>query len=392
MPLFAKIMSFFCVLAAGAFLCLASLDWLARQPWAYEVWRAEFMVHGLPLDDRDTGWTVDWSQEQDLSDDTANEMFEKAGKKAVKTQKKEIENVRKNIEEGIDGLQDDTAKRQALRGYLLPQAHTFEERQALALRTDNDPEEIKKKMEMGDTDAQRTRLRALLPAMALTVKERDDMNNLVKDKEVPADKLLAALNDLASTASLKKLLGSMFDDAMPKDGEQEQVARQTRRAQVAHLLYNLSRDLAAHQRVMLVVGLRAYVNEAESQAAALREIAQRTRLAMINERTIFEQDYARQRQRLEGLAQDRERKKIELQEKEDLKMRNDALVKGRREEKDFWVKNVDNAKKETEASLNKQAELENQLFAVLKELGDIKDRNELLEGQIRALTARGGRR
>ena len=40
-------------LVAIAFLCLAAIDWGTRQLWAYQVFKAEVALRGLPLDEQE---------------------------------------------------------------------------------------------------------------------------------------------------------------------------------------------------------------------------------------------------------------------------------------------------------------------------------------------------
>src|SRR5262249_19469389 len=55
MPGFAKFLVFLNLLAAFGFLYIATQDYNARRPWAYEVFVGELAIDGLPVDRNDPG-------------------------------------------------------------------------------------------------------------------------------------------------------------------------------------------------------------------------------------------------------------------------------------------------------------------------------------------------
>lgn len=358
MPLFAKFLAFMNVVAAGLFLYLAAQDWNARQPWAYEVFLSEIALDGLPIDETDPGLRrVDMPLHPDLDDTaTLQDVFKHAAVKGEKspapvaTQKAEVERRKKEIADELGKLGDDD-KRKALKSYLLPLAHSLEERVFWAERIKDDKD---------------------VPTKELEADFLEFFDRAVSDKVGPEKHDVGAAK-------------------LEKDTGKKTVLEQTpnsRRQRIAHLLYNLSPDVKNHQRVLVVVGLRSYVNEAEGQAARLREMSQRTRLAMIDERAHFEVEYDRLVQRIVTLAEDVFQRQIVLQDKEKLKERSQALVNIRKKDVVVLQNQLDAAKKQVEQARQTQGELEKQLFDAQKALGDLKEKAETLTRTVKGLERR----
>src|SRR5438874_1054134 len=73
-----------------------------------------------------------------------------------------------------------------------------------------------------------------------------------------------------------------------KDSRGKELDREQRRQEIAHVLFNLSDQDAAHDRVRKVVGLRAYTQEADRTATALNDMARRVEVALADDRGRFE--------------------------------------------------------------------------------------------------------
>jgi len=349
MPLFAKVLAFLNVLAAGAFIYLASIDYAKRREWSYEVFRHQLVLDGLPVDERDTGPVTSGKEDdkdsarrvvepiyQELPEDVFN-LFDlgSAGEPIVLTQKKEVELAREKAKAEIRKLEGE-ARRNKLRALLLAQAQSFEER-----------EKYRK---------------------------------------------MAAPDSKTSTDELEGEFLGKFDQLVgDKSGEMDYA---TRRRAIAHLLYNLDAGQQSHQRLMVVVGLRAYVAEAEQQAAVLRELVQRSKLQTIQDRADFETDYLRQRNRIVFLAHELEGKQNELKR---LKAENDSTRKQiakREEDVNDLEKSLGQAKDDTALALKDQLALEQRLFQIHKDVGRLTEANLKLEREIRSLEgvgSRGGR-
>ena len=161
------------------------------------------------------------------------------------------------------------------------------------------------------------------------------------------------------------------------------------RQKMAHLLFNMSPD--GHQRVVIVVGIRAYLREAELQAANLREMASRLREIMVKDRANFEAEYMRLVHRIFQLSEQVEDMKLGLKSKQDIRERVDVELKSREGEKAKLLMTLAKAKADTDVALEEQAALEKYLFQINTELGRYKDYTEKLERELRALEVRGNR-
>src|SRR5262249_4468813 len=123
-----KVLAILNVIAALAFVCLAAVDWGQRQAWTYSAFRHERLVHGLPVDDKETdpdGVPI----ARQLGNDTLNKIL--GGGQLVKTQIEEVQRKQTELRSQIDGQADEAAKAEKLRLILRPLAHTGGERDAL---------------------------------------------------------------------------------------------------------------------------------------------------------------------------------------------------------------------------------------------------------------------
>jgi hypothetical protein len=340
MPLSAKILAFLNVLAAGLFLYLAAtLVYAPRQVWSRAVFQRELVLEGLPVDEFDPGWRPDRPLAADLGEEDSavlTDFFKlvgPAGKPVVRSQDREVERVRVETMKDIDGQADDAAKRKRIKELLFAQARSFD--------------------------------------------EREEMANKFADKDVSVD-------------DLKKLLDDKFEDAVRDVSLGGRVASDrhilAKRRLVAHLLYNLSAEPDWHKRVMIIVGLRNYIYEADLQALALRDMIARTKSAALSERIAFEAEYLRQRDRILALSQAVERQQVALASLKELRDRQqkeiiDPLTARKKELEDELVK----AKADTTDVLARQDALETTLFDLHREIGKLLTENQKLEREIRLM-------
>lgn len=245
------------------------------------------------------------------------------------------------------------------------------------------------------------------PAVATLAEEAQRAKDeLAKEKDV--EKLRMMIIDQGSTierrdelrqktegldaAGLRDLLGKMIDEAMTyanpekyPDKYDAELARQ----KMAHILYNMSPD--GHSRVVTVIGIRAYIREAELQAANLREMASRLREIMVVDRSNFEVEYLRLVRDVFKLSEQVEDIKLAFKAKQDIRERVDVELKSREGEKAKLLMVLAKAKDDTDLALKDQALLENYLFEINSALGRFKDHTEKLERELRALEVRGNR-
>lgn len=365
MPLGAKILAFLNMLIAGLFVYLAAIDWGARQAGSRATFLRELALDGLPLDEQDTGRRPDRPLVNDLGgDDSAivAELFDPRpdlrkrsesspwSTPAVITQDREVERARVETMKALDAIKDETERRTRIKELLLAQARTFDEREEL----------LEKK---------------------------------INNKNV-------------STDDLKKLLNDRFEDALrdvsytdDRDATDRNIL--AKRRIVAHLLYNLipqdQAELANwHQRVMIVVGLKRYVEEADSQAQALVKMITRVKSAALDEQNNFEAEFLRQRDRILVLSQAVERQQVALKNLEDLHKRqqNEIIVPLTKRKKELEDE-LDKQRADISDVLGRQDKLESELFVIHREIGKFLTTNQKLEREIRLMElgpVRGGQR
>ncbi len=366
MPIAGYLLMFLNIVAALGFTYLASLDYDMRLRWSREVFRHELVLSGLPIDEKDPGHRVDQALMADLDDPYAPVLFTPGTGTPVLTQQQELERVRDALKARLEGMPEDV-RRDKLRTLFLGQAYTFDERQEVIKR--------------------------------------------FADPKNKTDELKAEF--------LKKFADVLTEDMGP-DKKQSNLKR---RAEIAHLLFNLDPAIVApandkdkivtHYRLGVVLGLRALVGEriqvrenqgrtlrerflggeAENQAYNLREMVERTRQETLDDQAYFENEYARQKAYLLKLAAQYDKERSQLQEKQGLINTTQEQIKSRKQEIEDLKTAYEKAKDDTEVALKKQNELEQELFGIQKQIGSMIEENRKLEREIRTLElgrSRGG--
>jgi hypothetical protein len=388
MPGFAKFLVFINFVAACAFLYIATIDYNARRPWAYEVFLGEMAVDGLPLDERDPGpRRIDTALFDDLDESghaTLRQLFANAGGnppekggKVILTQQDEVAYQKAKINKLLDEEKDDDRKREMIRDYILPMTLTLEERDYWVKR-------------YADKDYETKML-------------QEDLNREFFDRALKKE----VYNEGTHQYEIEKAnpqkserLNEQRAESMEEIRKKypEKYIRPTRRQHVAHLLYNLSgmtgddkQKSEEHTRVMVVIGLKAYIGEAESQAARLREMSLRTRMAMVDERSLFEVEYQRLLQRIYTLSEELEAKKLFYKDKEGIRDRTKELAEVREKDRNELKNQLGKAETELKTALAHQEWWEQQIFDTQKKLGDMQSQAENLQRYIKRLEGAGYR-
>jgi hypothetical protein len=325
MSILGKILAALCLLAAGLFVYLAAADAGKRQQWAYAVYRYDLLEHGLPLEKEERDPAEGDRLVDKQGDKTLQQLAQAAGGQSVpRTQQEAVEAVRARLRGDIDKLDGDEAKRKKLVDVLRPLARTLGEREAILLLS------------------------------------RDELEA----------KLKVAFDDALQPA---------FDEA---SGTPKRDPELKRRA-IAHLLFNLDNQDAWHQWLLVVIGLQAYIDEANRQADAMADMAERVRLAMLQDQAAFETSHQKVIKDLQVLAEELQGKKTFLLDQQKLKKKNEDLANARKGERDKLKENLENSRKATEAALAEQARYEKALFEARRRLRDAAAANQKLEEEIR---------
>lgn len=334
MSLLGKILAALNVLVAGVFLSLMAMDYGARQQWAYSAFRHELAIHGLPLNDADPGWRPTGRLIDQLSPGTLQAVFVNAGGNPVKTQRQEVEILKASALAAVDQATGDKQQREALAKLLLPLAKSSDERDKL--RAQIDPASKQKK----------------------TVAELRD-----------------------------NVLAKVFDDVLQQIDSN--LPRDSRRAYVADLLYNLAFDPLQRNRAQTILGLEQFVGAADRQAQLVGRMIEREREAISDEQSAFIRLYEARRPRLQQLADQLKAAEARLAEQKKLVEQHTALVNTRKAEVQTLSGEIRTAQAEADKAMAELAAVQQQLFDLQRELAAGRETNAKLETRIR--TTEGGR-
>jgi hypothetical protein len=336
MSILGKVLAILNVFAALAIAYVALMDWTHRQAWAYHTYRMDFPIKGLPVDedeiDADGHKRID-----NISDATIRDVLQPVGGlegttllPEDKTQLKEVKRVHDKLKAEIDRQPNESAKREKLKSVLLPLATTLAERQ-----------------------------------------------------------------ELTRTIDTKKLDGD-FEKAFATvtgKGTQGREPEDTRRL-IAHLLFGVSQADSsqddkkadqARQRVAVVVGLKAFTHEVNMRARALQAMAQQIQGEMVADRSQFDREQRRILGELNLLARDLDERKEELDRRQTLVNRHNALLKAREADIVELKKQIDAAGEATKTALTELSKEQGRLFGVQSQVGEELQKNSRLEQEMRTI-------
>jgi hypothetical protein len=338
MSLAGKIFAILNIVAATGFLLMAWFDWAQRERWAYEVYRHDLLVEGLPIDanetDRDGTPRVDRLSEKTLA------AIEPSGTGApVKTQQDEVKRVKSEIETRKIASNDvPGTKSQKLARYLRP--------------------------------------------LARTARERDDLTQKMTTPP-PAEK------EDALAAELQKRFDKEFEGVGGKDSIQQ------RKDSAARLLFCLGEALhegeddyiasPAYKRYVNVVGLSGAARAADDQAVIIQAMTQEAILNHEAELKQFVEDLDARVYRTQTIADavERQEKLLKLKEAEVAKAKQ--LVETRTAQLTALREQLAGLQAKTSKSLADQAKAEQEIMDRLIELRDTAQKNQELEREIRRL-------
>ncbi len=329
-----KVLAVFNVLAAIAFLALAAMDYSKRQNWAYAHYKAEVLIHGLPVDFNDTSWrTPGRTYPDSLTQGVLKDLF---GGSPVRTQKEEVENQKNVVLGEVDQADTIPAKRTVFNRYLLPLATDFPERQDL--------------------------LRSI--------------NGLRAGDQKGVDDLRARLEGYFDRAASEVTPESEGSPSVKRSVEE-------RRQSIASLLYTIASP-EGRTRVQSVVGLSHYVTAADRHYTQLVEIRHRLQSVMAEEQAAFLRAYEGIRPELQRLADDLQGYQAKLDEQRKLVQQNDVLYKARQAEVKQLQDEIAQAQQKVGAETATLDQLQQRLFALEQQFAQAQAANQRLEQEIRS--------
>src|SRR5215471_6114361 len=188
------------IIAAGAFLYLAAMDYSVRQAWAYTLYRYELAQNGMPVDQTETD-EHGRPKYLNMNDDLRIEL---AGSKDILTQDDALEARRRDIQAKIDNpdikssLVDQRLAGEKVPKYvevLLPLARNAKEREYLALQLpQKDPNKLAQQFNehfdrakgQKDRDEKRRAIAHLLVALVDVLPTEEEKNQRREDAKKPA--------------------------------------------------------------------------------------------------------------------------------------------------------------------------------------------------------------
>jgi hypothetical protein len=329
MSLLGKILAVLNILAAATFFYLVAADWGERQKWTYAVFRQDLVIDGLPLDEN--AQDLEGTKVVDkISPETVKDLFKTVGGDGDKTQVAECRRVQNKLREEVEGAANDQAKREKLRDILVPLV----------------------------------RLGA----------ERDQLNG----------RILGILGQkLDDLGKLMDAFKQAFDDALTKQEEPS-----AKRQAIAHLLFNIAasrQEPAELQRVAVVIGLKAFINEANEQADAVRIMGERLSHILAEDQAAFERDHARLVAELRLMALEETERKKKFGEVEALRKRHEELFNARTRDLKELQDRIANAGEAVKNSLTSLEKEQKNLVQAQQLVVKLAEENQQLERKIREL-------
>jgi len=334
------------VLAGIGFVCMAALDYGQRQAWSFQVLAQDFVLKGLPVDEDEKD--VEGQPLVSLCGDKTRmqkQLFSGVQGPAVPTQRAEVKNRHDALKDKIQQEPNDEAKRKLLEATLVPLATT-----------------------LGDREELRRHIQA------------DKIDDLLEPDgpfEAPFKEALAGKVAVQSGAG-----------APSPDLEREQ-----RRQGIAHLLVGSAQDNAEYQRALVIVGASHFARELESQSVSLGEMVPKLQLVVAGDRATFQTEHKVLLQQIIALA-DRVRDAEDTLEKHKvLLQKHRNLVDSRQQDAADLTKRIAAAKVAYGVALQRQSELEKQLFAADAAVAAEEAKNERLEREVKTqeLSSEGGK-
>jgi chromosome segregation ATPase len=314
-------------LAAIAFLCVAGLDYGARQAWTFAVLQQDFVLHGLPVDNMEK--TVDGRPLVELVGKRMESQLFAGLAPSVTTQSKEVENRKTALRSEIDGAADAQTRKQILLAALLPLARTWG--------------------------------------------QRDELHRKITKENI--DDLLAAEGPF---------------EAAFKEATNERLGLEERRQAIAHLLFNLRDNPDDHRRALAVVGLEAYTQEVDSQATALSNMVPQIVDALKADLTAFEVEHKELVRQIIVLADQVRELNEKLKKQSLLAQDHAAQVTARQANVQAVLGEIEKAKKAASLADKGQSRLEGALVRARQAIAAAGEKNQQLLRQITTLEL-GGR-
>jgi hypothetical protein len=203
-------------------------------------------------------------------------------------------------------------------------------------------------------------------------------------------KLQAVLIPLAQTAGQRDAWRKLGDPAKLKEIIEEQFTLPSesladRRQAIARLLFATSQSTEDFNRTLAVVGLSAFAQAANTQAANLQSMVPAYEAAIDNDRTEFAVKHKALVQQIHTLAERVQAMQDTLTKQTAIKERHTQLGKNRKDVSEDLQQAIANTQKAAEAALAQQSKTEAETFAAQQAVIATEQKNQELERTLRGL-------
>jgi hypothetical protein len=380
MTVFGKVLLIFNLLLAIGFGYLATQDWQRRQTIQAAALRYDLLVQGLPLGaepDAPKSLPADPDDPVPLrvlgvgnipttsvSKKYLESYFQglqggsELGGPAVPNQLAEVQRVRARVEQLLNAADTPAARLQLLRGFLLYQAENFEEHQAiLALLQQGKVEELQSRL-YARFDA------VLKPPQAGTgVPPLGDEELAGKTREEQVALIQSRLNQIQQS----------YEQAIDES---------ERRMRIAHLLIHLDPSAEWQKRVAAIVGLSRYTLALTAQTRRFEDMSRTLEQLLV----VDQQAYLERLQPLIQVAQiatEQTNRQAALRAKWVEQFRRESDAVNQRETQLRELANaLANVKAEVDRLLVRQKGIEDQMFAIHREVANALEEVYRLEAEL----------
>jgi hypothetical protein len=441
MSILGKILAFVNILGAVGLLALVSVDFAKRQAWAHDDFMYQLRIDGLLLDDgiKDLeGQSIAGK----IGPQTGADLFGQSAGEPVTTQKAEVERVQQQLTSAIQAASDPVAQAALYARALLPLARTNSRRQYLRsvyLRQAHFAQAYQLAVQPARGQAMQPVDQAFAANLAALQGQPNDplaaafFQALRADPRKPFDQLFAQAVQ-AQQAALEKERAQLdsefkqvFQDALkgtrtaPGSGEQGgqpvQVAPPERRREIANLLFNMTEVLAedeldrsqelagvakgsyayvravldspayrkAHERFLIVVGLKMAVAQMEEEALVLDQIGSELSLERARERNAFALSYQTLITQLQDRAADLEAHQSQLGREQKQLADQQELVKRRLQDVKRYQNDLAESRQATAERVKKVQDMSQQLYEIRLQVRDALAQNQQYVRDIRKL-------
>ena len=427
MSLFGKILAIFNVFAVLGAVALMAMNYAKVQSWEYAVFRQDLMIHGLPLDDKETDAQEDVAKDK-IGEKTQQDLFKQASPSTpVVTQEAEVERVRNELRNQIQNAGDKKKQIYTLARILAPMAVTFEQRRhAIAyetyLRDDAAFAVLLNRLKQANEAADKIVKGPPIGGRAVPYDEafHDALNAVFGDPPGPLGEEFLTVKKADPVATPEKALDQALDNQLTQMKDRfEQMfadaasggegikggAPSQRKRAIARLLFNMVEVLStappgggndapdlvnnlAYKRFVVVVGVKAALEAVNEEAGIYQDIVAEVELERERERGMF----ALEHRKVVDLARDKktevEAHKLALARKnKEIETHETALLK-RRLDVAYYREQLTTARSKTTGRLQQLRKLSDALFDERIKLHKNTLDNQKLEKDIRALEAK----